>query len=184
MKEKLGNIGGLIVIALMFFLVSGCGVFIRKNVEKEENYLTVNRLWQMHEDVNYVYFYYEDGSVESGLILRWEKENIKVQKKGAVRPEYIPLEGIDSLKVVIGNRIWKSLAGGTVLAAGWFVLVGAWDLGGESSGSAAIKMIGAPLILMASVAYGASSEKTETYLVPEDFEFDYDEMRRIRRYTE
>lgn len=137
----------------------------------------------MHEDVNFVYFYYEDGSVESGLILRWDKENIKIQKKGEVRPEFIPLEGINSLRVVVGNRIWKSLAAGTALAAGYFVLVGAGDLGGESSGSVAIKMFGAPLIIMASVAYGASSERTEDYLVPRDFEFDYDEMRRIHRYT-
>lgn len=183
-KKRFGNSGILAAIVLSAFLLTGCGVFVRENAEQEYKLLTIGRLWQMHEDVNFVYFYYEDGSAQSGLLLRWDNENIKIQRKGSVSPEYIPLEGIVSLKVVIGNKIWKSLAAGTALAAGWFVLVGANDLGGESLASAAIKMLGAPLIIMASIAYGASSERTESYLVPENFEFDYDEMRRINRYTE
>ena len=184
MKKELGSGGILAVIALSAFLLSGCGIFIRKNVEKEEEMMTINRLWQMHEDVNYVYFYYEDGSVESGLILRWDKEKIEIQRKGESLPEFIPSQGIESVKVVIGNRIWQSLAAGSVLAAGCFVLVGAGDLGGESPGSAAIKMFGAPLIIMASIAYGAGSEKTELYRVSEDFEFDFDEIKKIHEITE
>ena len=66
MNTRFCNIGTSIVIILLIFLIAGCGVFVKKNAEKEESFLTVNRLWRMHEDVNYVYFYYEDGSVESG----------------------------------------------------------------------------------------------------------------------
>ncbi|UCE67645.1 MAG: hypothetical protein JSU85_06455 [Candidatus Zixiibacteriota bacterium] len=177
------RIGALSGILLLIFSIAGCGLFVKKNIENEENFLTINRLWRMHDDVNYVYFYYEDGSVESGLILRWDKEKIEIQKKGESLPEFIPSQGVKSVKVVIGNRIWQSLAAGSALAAGFFVLVGAGDLGGESPGSAAIKMFGAPLIIMASVAFGASSEKTETYEVPDNFEFDFDEIKRIREIT-
>jgi len=184
MKNRFGGIWSLIVIALMVFLFTGCGVFIKKNVEKEEKLLTINRLWQMHEDVNYVYFYYEDGSVESGLMLKWVGDRIKVQKKDENIPIYIPSEGIISIKAVTGNRIWQLLAAGSALAAGYYFLVGAGDLGGESLGAIVIKMFGAPLIVMASVAYGASSEKTETYRIPEDFEFNFDSIKRIHNITE
>jgi hypothetical protein len=177
-------IGALSAVLSSLILFSGCGVFVRKNAEKKEKILTINRLWRMHEDVNHVYFFYENGTVESGLILKWEKERIKVQKKDENIPVYIPAEGIVSIKAITGNRIWESLAAGSVLAAGYYVLTGAYDLGGESLGTVVIKMFGAPLIVMASVAYGASSEKSETYKVPENFEFDYDSIRIIHDITE
>ena len=69
------------------------------------------------------------------------------------------------------------------LAAAYFVLADAGDLGGQSLGTVVIKMFGAPLIIMASVAFGASSEKTEAYEVPDDFEFDFDEIKRIHEIT-
>jgi len=172
------------IIGAFIFIIFGCGAAGKRNLEKKENLLTINRLWQMHVDVNYVYFYYEDGTLESGLILRWDGDKIKVQKKDETLPVFIPSKRIKSLKVVTGNRIWQSLAAGSALAAGYFALVGAGDLGGESLGTSVIKMFGAPLIIMASVAFGASSEKTEVYMVPENFEFNFDEIKKIHESAE
>lgn len=184
MNSRLSNIAGKGIISVLIFLFAGCGITARKDSVKEEEILTISRLWQMHEDVNFVYFYYEDGSVERGLLLRWDKDKIKIQKRDKGVPETIPSNGVTSIKAVVGNRIWQSLAVGSALGAVYFMLADAGDLGGASLGTALIKMFGAPLIIMASVAYGASSEKTEIYIVPEDFEFNYDEIRRIHRYTE
>jgi hypothetical protein len=86
--------------------------------------------------------------------------------------------------VVVGNRIWKSLAVGTALAAGYFFLSGANDLGGESLGASVVKVFGAPVIILASVAFGSSSEKTEEFLIDENFRFDYEEIKRIHDITE
>jgi len=172
------------VLIISFLPVSGCGILGRKKTEKQIPYLTISRLWQMHRDINYVYFYYGDGTDKKGLLLKWDGEQIQIQGKGQDSPETIPSEGLVSVKAVVGNRIWKSLAIGSALAAGYYFLVGANDLGGESLGSAVVKMFGAPLIILASVAYGSSSEKTEEYLIPEGFSFEYDDIKRIHDITE
>lgn len=156
----------------------------RKKAEKVTPYLTINRLWQMHQDVNYVYFYYPDGTVVKGLLLRWDKDRIQIQREGHDSPEYIESQGIVSIKAVVGNRIWTSLAVGAALGAGYYFLAGANDLGGESLGASAVKIFGAPLIILASVAFGSSSEKTEEYLIPDDFHFDYEDIQRIHEITE
>lgn len=146
--------------------------------------LTINRAWKMHEDISFVYFYYRDGSVQSGLLLKWKGDEILIQKKGKGVPESIPSADLKMVKAVVGNRIWESIPIGTVLGAGYFFLVKGYDLGGQSSGSAIVKMFGAPLFIMASIAYGASREKSETYLVPDDFKFDYDEIKKIHKITD
>jgi hypothetical protein len=184
MISKLGKFTAVVILVLLILPISGCGIFGRKKVEKEIPYLTVNRLWQMHQDVNYVYFYYPGGLAEKGVLLKWDEDKIQIQREGSDSPEFISSAGIISVKVVVGNRIWKSLAVGTTLAAGYFFLSGANDLGGETLGASVVKVFGAPLIILASVAFGSSSEKTEEYLIPENFRFDYEGIKRIHDITE
>jgi hypothetical protein len=171
------------ITAILILLISGCGIMGRKDQVVELPILTVNRVWEMHQDINFVYFYYRGGSVESGLLLKWEKDLIKIQKKGRDLPETIPSAGIATVKVVVGNRIWESLPVGAAVGAGYFFLVKAYDLAGQSAGSAFVKMFGAPLIIIGSIAYGAGQEKTETYQVPHDFRFDYEEIKRLHKIT-
>lgn len=184
MNTRLVKFTTVAILAIMILPLFGCGIMGRKKTKKETPYLTVNRLWQIHQDVNYVYFYYVDGTVEKGLLLKWEGDNIQIQREGNDSPQFISSVGIHSVKVVVGNRIWRSLAVGTALAAGYFFLSGANDLGGESLGTSVIKIFGAPVIILASVAYGSSSEKTEEYLIPDGFSFDYEEIKRIHEFTE
>jgi hypothetical protein len=184
MNNKFIKFTAVVILTLLLLPVSGCGILGRKNSEKEIPYLTINRLWQVHQDVNYVYFYYPDGLVEKGLLLKWDEDKIQIQREGSDSPEFISSAGIISVKVVVGNRIWRSLTIGTALAAGYFFLSGANDLGGESLGSSVVKVFGAPLIILASVALGSGNEKTEEYLIPGDFNFDYEEIKRIHEITE
>ena len=184
MKAGIFNKNLFAITVILMILSSGCGIMGRKKGPGPLPVLTINRLWEMHRDIDFAYFYYADGSVESGLLLKWEKERIEIQKKGRGVPEYISSKGIERIKVVVGNRIWSSLIVGAAAGAACFFLVKGYDLGGQSSGTAIAKMFSAPLIIMASVAYGASKEKTVTYLVPENFSFDYDEIKQIHRITE
>ena len=184
MRNRITTSTIAIVLILSLLPISGCGILGRKKAEKQIPHLTVNRLWQMHRDINYVYFYYRDGTEKKGLLLKWNGEQIQILGERQDSPVLIPSEGLVSIKAVVGNKIWKSLAIGSALAAGYFLLVGANDLGGESLGSAVVKMFGAPLIILASVAYGSASEKTEEYLIPEGFKFEYDDIKRIHDITE
>jgi len=164
----------LLILGLVFLM--GCSSTIKRDPGLSGNILTHNRLWNIHKDVNHVYFMYEDGSIEKGILLRWEGENIQIQEKNQSLPREISATGVKSIKVVIGNRIKESLAAGTALAASYFYLAGADKIKGESYWEVGAKVFVSPLILITSIAYGAGIEKTEEYLIPDGFEFNFSDV--------
>ncbi len=173
----------LIFCLLVIFLV-GCSSVVRQGSEGGAEVLTERELWQMHKDVRFASFIYDDRSKIEGLLLRWQPDSILIQPRGADQPILIPSSGIIGIRVETGNRILESLALGTVAAGAYIGSVKSYDLGGATVTEAMAKLLGPPLIIFGAIAIGSSMEKYKLYSVPAGFEFDFEEANSLYELLE
>ena len=146
----------------------------------EKNYLTEDKLYEIHQDIRFTYFHYADSAVAAGLLLRWEPDSILIQGRGEAKPHMIPTKGVMLIETVTGNKIGPGLLLGTLVAGGYFALVRGWELSGVTFVAALGKLFVPPAIIVAGIALGASRETRETYYLPPGFIFDYNAVRRYR----
>ena len=146
--------------------------------------LTERNLWRLHGDVPYTHFEYADGSRSEGLLLRWKPDSILVQPRQTDLPLKIPASGVIRIKIEVGNRIWEALTIGAVTAGGYFGLARSYDLGGVTLEEAIWKVLVPPVILVTSIAIGSGMDRYKEYIVPEGFEFDYDDANSLYELLE
>ncbi len=172
------------LISILLVVVACSGTIRSGSFGTPSMVLSEGILWDIHQDVRYTSFRYADGSIREGILLRWQADSIQVQPGGSSLPVRIPARGIVSIKIRTGNRIWESMAAGGVLASGYFLAVKGYDLGKGSFWSDLNKVLVSPLMIMASIAIGATMERYEEYTVPDDFQFDYDKARSLYKFIE
>ena len=173
-----------IVYAFLALSVFSCSTVARKGESESNLELSEKQLWQIHKDIRYTIFIYEDGGRKEGLLLRWKPDSILVQPRGADLPMKIPTAGISAIKIEIGNRIWKSLAIGTIVAGAYAGVIRSWDFTDVSTGLAVAKLLGPPAILIISTAIGSGMNKYEEYRIPKGFIFDFDKADMLYRALE
>lgn len=174
----------ILIIGFAALLLLSCSSVLKRGSGDEDNILTEWTLWRLHGDVPYTQFLYADGSRSEGLLLRWKQDSILVQPRQTDLPVKIPASGVVGLKIEVGNRIWEALTIGTIAAAGYFGLAGSYDLGGVTLEEAIWKLFVPPVILVTSIAIGSGMDRYEEYIVPEDFEFDFDEANSLYELLE
>ncbi len=175
-----------VIPGLFLISVLSCSSALIKNSFERENVdiLTERELWQMHRDVRFTSFMYDNNFTREGFLLRWEPDSILIQPRGAGQPAKIPSSGIIGIRVEIGNRILESLLLGTAAAGAYVGLAKSYSLGEASTTEAMAKLLGPPLIIFSAMAIGSAVEKSKLYRVPEEFEFDYDEANSLYKLLE
>ncbi len=163
--------------AALFIL--SCSSPVKKDLSVTAGELTERELWRFHRDVRYTYFYYDDGSISKGLLLRWKPDSVLIQPRGANLPINIPAKGIIALKVETGNRVWKAFPIGAAAALVYAVAIKSYDLIDVSTGMAFAKLFGPPAILAGSIAIGSGMYTYEDYRLPDGFLFDFDRVNPI-----
>jgi hypothetical protein len=171
-------------VILLIALLSACSTVARKGGSDSREILTERRLWEIHKDISYTYFEYEDGQYRQGLLLNWKPDSILVQPRGEGKPVRIPTEGLRSIRIEVGNRIWEGLAVGSGIAGIYFGLAKSYELSNVSLGEAVWKLFVPPLIVVSSIVVGSGIDKHEEFIVPEDFEFDYDKAKSLYELLE
>jgi len=174
----------ILIFCLPVIFLVGCSSVVRQGSGGGAEILTERELWRMHKDVRFTSFMYDNRSVKEGLLLRWEPDSILIQPRGTDQPVRIPAPGVVRIKIEVGNRIWEAMAIGTVAAGGYFGLVRSYDLSGVTLGEAIWKVFVPPVILVTSIAIGSSIDRYKEYMVPEGFEFDYDEANSLYELLE
>ena len=172
------------ILLLLVLLTSGCSTVVRRGDDKPREVLTERQLWRIHRDIHYTYFEYKDGQVREGILLKWMPDSILVQPRGKNKPVRIPTEGIKSIRIEVGNRIWEGLAIGSGMAGIYIALAKSYDLNDISLGQAIWKLFVPPAILVSSIAIGSGMDKHKEYIVPEGFRFDYDEANSLYKLLE
>lgn len=165
-------------------LLAACSAVVRRGQEGGGQLLTERSLWRIHRDIPYTFFEYKDGQNREGLLLNWKPDSILVQPRGTGRPTRIPADGLQRIRIEVGNRIWEGLTVGGAAAAIYIVLAKSYELNNVSLGQAVWKLFVPPFILVTSVAVGSSMYKHEEYVVPEGFRFDYDEASSLYELLE
>jgi hypothetical protein len=172
------------LIIIMILMVLSCAHAVRKDVSEDTPVVTDRELWRMHRDVRSISFLYDNGEVREGVLLRWEPDSILIQPPGRVQPAKIPATGIRALSVKVGNRIWESLALGSVVGGVYVAAVKSYDFSDASVTDAIFKLLGPPVIVFGSIAIGSGMDKHIMYRVPEEFEFDYDKANSLYKLLE
>jgi len=165
------------VLLLSSLIFISCGWPLRNDRPPAPELLTSEKLIEIHKDVRFTRFYYDDGLIESGLLLRWTPDSILIQERGQGSPIAIPVAGIGRLETITGNEMLEGLVIGTLVGAAYFVAVGGYDLGAVTFGEAMAKLLVPPAIIITGMAIGAGRDKKEVFIVPPDFRFDYEEAR-------
>ena len=160
-------------------LLLACGSPVKKEMLDNTGELTDRQLWSFHKDIRYTYFYYVDGSIKEGLLLRWKPDSILVQPRGVDLPKKIPTAGIKSLRVEIGNKVWKGFVIGALAAGVYALVMKSNELTGASWAEAGVKLLGPPAILAGSVAVGSGWYEYENYRLPDGFQFDLDRVKSL-----
>jgi hypothetical protein len=169
---------------VLILLTMSCAHAVKMDVSDDTAAVTDRELWRMHRDVRSISFQYDDGEVKEGILLRWEPDSILIQPRGRVQPTKIQATGIRTLKVNMGNRIWESLALGSVVGGVYVAAVKSYDFSGVSVTDAIFKLLGPPVIVFGSIAIGSGMEKHKMYRVPEGFEFDYEKANSLYKLLE
>jgi len=164
------------LVILLTAISLSCSAVAKKNIDQDINILDSRTLWQIHTDLRYTYFYYDDGSVVDGLLLRWNLDTIKIVPDGFEQPILIESMGINKIEIVSGNKIFKYLAFSGPIAAGMLLI----DNSGDSGSS--IASLAAPMLVVASAIFGASRDKTTSYKVSPDFTFDYEKEKSLYEF--
>ncbi|OGC96659.1 MAG: hypothetical protein A2W25_08640 [candidate division Zixibacteria bacterium RBG_16_53_22] len=172
-RENSSVVRAAIILASLIFLT--CGWPLRNDKPPAAKILTSDKLMEIHKDVRFTRFYYDDGLIKSGLLLRWMTDSILIQERGQGSPTAIPAAGIGRLETITGNEMLEGLVIGSLVGAAYFVAVGGYDLGTVTFGEAMVKLLVTPAIIITGMAIGAGRDKTETFIVPPDFRFDYEE---------
>lgn len=60
MKQKSGFIITIIIVISTCIFFAGCSSVAKRGTKKVDEFLTIDRLWRIHNDVNPVYFIYKD----------------------------------------------------------------------------------------------------------------------------
>jgi hypothetical protein len=167
-----------LVIGLAALALMSCGWPFRGGEPGIQRVLTTETLVEIHRDIRFTRFSYGDGRIESGLMLNWMPDSIRIQRRGEGEPAIIPTSGLARIETVTGNRMFEGLMLGGLTGAAYFLAVGGHDLGEASFGEALVKVLVPPAMVIAAMGFGAASEKAETYMVPPDFVFDYENARR------
>jgi hypothetical protein len=168
----------LLFLSLMFL---SCGWPLKSDKPQVQMVLTSEKLLEIHEDVRFTRFFYDDGRFESGLMLRWMPDSIRIQERGQGSPKAIPVAGLGRIETITGNKMFEGLALGTLVGAAYFVAVGGYDLGTVTFGEAMVKLLVPPAIIISGLAIGAGREKTEAFVVPPNFLYDYQEIQKTNR---
>lgn len=163
--------------AALFIL--SCSSPVKKEFSVTTGELTERELWRFHRDIRYTYFYYDDGSISEGLLLRWKPDSILVQPRGADLPINVPTKGIIALRVETGNKVWRAFTIGAIVALAYAGAMKSYDLIDVSTGSAFAKLFGPPAILAGSIAIGSGMYTYEDYRLPDGFVFDFDRVNPI-----
>jgi len=163
--------------SIIFFSCSGP---LKTDKPRLQMILTSRKLLEIQNDVRFTRFYYNDGRLESGLMLRWMPDSIRIQERGQGLPRAIPVAGINKIETITGYRTFEGFALGTLIGAVYFAAVGGYDLGSVTFGEALIKLVVPPAIIVTGMVFGASREKIETFIVPPDFLFDNEEA--VKKY--
>lgn len=178
-----GKSGRLGFLLLALFLLA-CSTVVRRGGDDAKEVLNDRRLWEIHRDIPYTYFEYEDGQRKEGLLLNWKPDSILVQPRGEVKPVRIPAEGLQLIRIEVGNRIWEGLAAGSVVAAIYIGAAKSYQLSNISLSQAIWKLFVPPFILVSSIVVGSGMDKHQEYIVPEGFRFDYDEANSLYELLE
>jgi hypothetical protein len=169
------------IISLLTLLSLSCGGPFMGGGPQVQMVLTSEKLLEIHEDVRFTRFIYADGQIESGLLLNWMPDSIRIQERGQGSPRTIPAVGLARIETITGNRMFEGFGIGVLVGAVYFLAVGGYNLGAVTFGEAMIKLLVPPAIVITGMAVGAGRDKTETFEVPPNFLFNYEEVRAIYR---
>ncbi len=160
-------------------LILSCSSPIKKELSVTAGELTERELWRFHRDIRYTYFYYDDGAISEGLLLRWKPDSILVQPRGVDLPINIPANRIKALRVETGNKVWRAFTVGMLAALAYAGAMKSYDLIDVSTGDAFAKLFGPPAILAGSIAVGSGMYTYEDYRLPDGFVFDFDKVNSL-----
>ncbi len=164
-------------LILLLVLIS-CGWPLRSDRPAVQMVLTTEKLLEIHDDVRFTRFFYSDGLVESGLMLHWMPDSIRIQERGQPSLKLIPAAGLDRIETVARNRMLEGFGIGTLVAGAYFLVIRGYELGAVTFGEAIAKLLVPPSIIITGMAIGAGRDKIEIFVVPPKFQFDYEQARK------
>jgi hypothetical protein len=168
-----------LLVLITFVGLISCGGPFTGGRSDATKVLTSEQLWQINEDVLFTYFYYDDRHVESGLLLRWMPDSILIQERGEDLPRKIPSFGINRIETITGNKLFAGLSVGTLAGAAYFAAVRGDRLTGISFAAALAKLLVPPAMIITGMAIGSSMDTKDSYVVPPEFQFDYEAAKII-----
>ena len=165
--------GYLLVASVLAILFIGCASHVRKE-SVPVKILTEKQLVTINDENRFTKFYYSDGKILSGIMLRWTPDSVHIQPRGAISPIAIPTDGLAKIETITGNKMFTGLTIGSAVAAAYFIVVKGYSLRNVTFFEGISKLLVPPAIILTAMGIGASKNTLETYLIPIDFKFDYD----------